>query len=223
MLEFTPQRNNKNMTIFKNSYLIMRHGESEANAKGVIVSDPSIGCERFGLTQQGSQQVIDSALAYTGESITQIICSDFLRTQQTAQLIAETLNLPSPLQDTGLRERYFGHWDGMSAEHYQGILQRDHITEQRADDGVESPETVLQRGIKVLERLEQKYQDHVILLVSHGDILQILCTRFVGKSPRQHRSLPHHETAEIRWLVSQGDEYLFHDEQTEKSSYIKSQ
>jgi len=194
------------MTVFKNSYLIMRHGESDANVKGVIVSDPAIGCEHFGLTQQGSEQVIASGLAYTGEAITQIICSDFLRTQQTAQLIAESLDLPSPQQETNLRERFFGAWEGMSAEHYQGIWQRDQMTEQPADDGVESPEAVLQRGIKSLERLEQQYQDQVILLVSHGDILQILRTPFAGKPPQQHRSLPHHETAEIRRLVSQGDE-----------------
>ncbi len=194
------------MAVFKNSYLIMRHGESGANVEGVIVSAPAIGCERFGLTQQGSEQVITSGLAYTGEAITRIICSDFLRTRQTAELIAESLNLPSPQHDTGLRERFFGAWEGQSAEHYQGIWQRDQITEQCADDGVEGTVAVLQRGIKVLERLEQQYQNQVILLVSHGDILQILRTLFVGKPPQQHRSLPHHETAEIRWLVSQGDE-----------------
>ncbi len=204
------------MAVFKNSYLIMRHGESDANVKGLIVSDPAIGCERFGLTPQGSQQVIDSVLAYTGEAITQIICSDFLRTRQTAQLTAESLKLPSPQQDTGLRERFFGAWEGMSAEHYQGIWQRDQMAERRADDGVESPEAVLQRGIKSLERLEQQYRGHVILLVSHGDILQILRTAFVGKPSRQHRSLPHHETAEIRCLVSQGDECDLRGEQPEK-------
>jgi probable phosphoglycerate mutase len=201
------------MTVFKNSYLIMRHGESVANAKGVIVSDPAIGCKDFGLTQQGSEQVVASVLAHTGEAITKIICSDFLRARQTAELIAQSLNLPSPQQDTGLRERFFGSWEGKSDEHLQGIYQRDEITEKQVDDGVESTEAILQRGIKVLERLEHRHQGHVILLVSHGDILQILRTAFVGKPPRQHRSLPHHETGEIRWLVSQGDEYLFHNEQ----------
>jgi len=195
------------MAVFKNTYLIMRHGESDANVKGVIVSDPAIGCEHFGLTQQGSEQVVASAMAYTGETFTQIICSDFLRTRQTAQLMAESLSLPSPQQDTGLRERFFGHWEGKSAEHYQSIWQRDQITKQRADDGVESTEAVLQRGIELLKRLEQRYLGQVVLLVSHGDVLQILRTAFVGKPPQQHRSLPHHETSEIMCLVSRGDEY----------------
>jgi len=165
----------------------MRHGESDANLMGVIVSDPAIGCERFGLTQRGSKQVIASAMAYTGEAFTQIIYSDFLRTRQTAQLMAESLSTPSRQQDTSLRERFFGHWEGKSAEHYQSIWQQDQISKQRDDDGVESTEAVLQCGIKLPKRLEQPYQNHVTLLVSHGDVLQILRTAFVGKPPQQHR------------------------------------
>ena len=183
----------------------MRHGQSEANVAGVVVSDPAIGCQRFGLTERGSEQVIASALQHTGKVFTQVICSDFLRTQQTAQLVADTLGLASPQQETGLRERFFGCWEGMSDEHYQDVWQRDQMTEQTTKDGVEHTEIVLQRGVKVLERLERQYQNQVILLVSHGDMLQILRTAFVGKTPQQHRSLPHHETAEIKSLVCQGD------------------
>ena len=195
------------MKVFRNSYLIMRHGQSEANVAGIVVSEPKIGCERFGLTKWGAEQVIASALEYSGEAFTQIICSDFLRTQQTAKLTAETLNLPSPQQDIGLRERFFGRWDGESDKHYQDVWDRDQLNEQPADDGVEGVDDVLQRGLKVLEKLEQKYQNQVILLVSHGDMLQILRTAFVGETPQQHRSLCHHETAEIRSLVSRGEQF----------------
>ena len=195
------------MKVFRNSYLIMRHGQSEANVAGIVVSEPKIGCERFGLTKWGAEQVIASALEYSGEAFTQIICSDFLRTQQTAKLTAETLNLPSPQQDIGLRERFFGRWDGESDKHYQDVWDRDQLNEQPADDGVEGVDDVLQRGLKVLEKLEQKYQNQVILLVSHGDMLQILRTAFVGKTAQQHRSLCHHETAEIRSLVARGEQF----------------
>jgi broad specificity phosphatase PhoE len=189
---------------FRNSYLLMRHGESDANVSGLIVSDPKIGCERFGLTERGSQQVIASARGFTGEAITQIVCSDFLRTLQTAQLVADTLNLPQPQPEVGLRERYFGGWEGMSAEHYENIWQRDEAGKQ-SDDHVESPEAVLKRSLSVLNRLEQEYQDQVILLISHGDMLQILSTSFAGISPNKHRSLPHHQTAQIKYLLTQNE------------------
>ncbi|MEH6404066.1 MAG: histidine phosphatase family protein [Sneathiella sp.] len=194
------------MTVFRNSYLIMRHGQSEANVAGVVVSDPAIGCERFGLTKQGSEQVITSALEHEGEGITQVICSDFLRTQQTAKLVVDTLNLPSAQPEKGLRERFFGRWEGKSDKHYQDIWDLDQLNGQPVGNGVESVESVLQRGFKVLERLERQYTNQVILLVSHGDMLQILRTAFIGKLPKLHRSLSHHETAEIKQLVSQGDE-----------------
>ena len=191
-----------NEVSFRNSYLLMRHGESDANVSGVIVSDPKIGCERFGLTDRGSKQIIASVKGFTGEAITQIVCSDFLRTLQTAQLVANTLNLPQPEQEAGLRERFFGKWEGMSAEHYENIWQRDEM-DKHSDDGVERPQEVAQRGLMVLERLEQQYQGEVILLVSHGDMLQILSTSIAGISPHKHRSLPHHQTGEIKYLVAQ--------------------
>ena len=191
-----------NEVSFRNSYLLMRHGESDANVSGVIVSDPKIGCERFGLTDRGSKQIIASVKGFTGEAITQIVCSDFLRTLQTAQLVANTLNLPQPEQEVGLRERFFGKWEGMSAEHYENIWQRDEM-DKHSDDGVEQPQEVAQRGLMVLERLEQQYQGEVILLVSHGDMLQILSTSIAGISPHKHRSLPHHQTGEIKYLVAE--------------------
>ena len=191
-----------NEVSFRNSYLLMRHGESDANVSGIIVSDPKIGCERFGLTDRGSKQIIASVKGFTGEAITQIVCSDFLRTLQTAQLVANTLNLPQPEQEVGLRERFFGKWEGMSAEHYENIWQRDEM-DKHSDDGVEQPQEVAQRGLMVLERLEQQYQGEVILLVSHGDMLQILSTSIAGISPHKHRSLPHHQTGEIKYLVTE--------------------
>ena len=187
---------------FRNSYLLMRHGESDANVSGVIVSDPKIGCEQFGLTDRGSKQVIASVRGFTGEAITHIVCSDFLRTLQTAQLVANTLNLPQPEQEVGLRERFFGNWEGMSAEHYDNIWQRDEV-DKHSDDGVERPKDVAQRGLNVIDRLERQYQGEVILLVSHGDMLQILSTSIAGISPHKHRSLPHHQTGEIKYLVAE--------------------
>ena len=191
-----------NEVSFRNSYLLMRHGESDANVSGVIVSDPKIGCEQFGLTDRGSKQIIASVKGFTGEAITQIVCSDFLRTLQTAQLVANTLNLPQPEQEVGLRERFFGKWEGMSAEHYENIWQRDEM-DKHSDDGVERPQEVAQRGLMVLKRLEQQYQGEVILLVSHGDMLQILSTSIAGISPHKHRSLPHHQTGEIKYLFTE--------------------
>ncbi len=55
------------MAIFKNTYLIMRHGESEANVADLVVSNPDIGCAKYGLTPLGKSQAEKTAMAYSGE------------------------------------------------------------------------------------------------------------------------------------------------------------
>jgi hypothetical protein len=49
--------------------------------------------------------------------------------------------------------------------------------------------------------LEQRFVDTILLLVSHGDALQILQTAFAGRDASEHRQLQHLQTAEIRPLL----------------------
>ena len=48
----------------------MRHGESEANVAGVIVSDPEQGCHGYGLTEKGRLQVLHSVARHNDKQIT---------------------------------------------------------------------------------------------------------------------------------------------------------
>jgi broad specificity phosphatase PhoE len=196
---------------FKNKYVIMRHGESEANVAGLIISDPAIGRERYGLTEQGRQQVVASVNDYklTNLSsrqgivnpISKVVCSDFLRTIQTATLSTKIMGLPHPQFETGLRERFFGDWEGKTDTHYPDIWKLDKDAASQTAQKIETVNQVRLRGLKVIERLEQQFQNEVILLVSHGDMLQILLTAFVGVTADQHRTLPHHHQAEIKPLI----------------------
>ena len=56
---------------------------------------------------------------------------------------------------------------------------------------------MLQRGLNVIQQLEQEYNNKTLLLVSHGDMLQILRTAFEGVAASLHRKLAHHQTAQI--------------------------
>jgi probable phosphoglycerate mutase len=49
--------------------------------------------------------------------------------------------------------------------------------------------------------LEQKYKNKKIILIAHGDALQILQSGFQKICSSKHRSLEHLETAEIRELT----------------------
>jgi hypothetical protein len=40
-----------------NAFFGIRHGESEANVAGLIVSAPEVGTQKYGLTERGRRQV----------------------------------------------------------------------------------------------------------------------------------------------------------------------
>ncbi|MBO0776261.1 MAG: histidine phosphatase family protein, partial [Actinobacteria bacterium] len=68
----------------------------------------------------------------------------------------------------------------------------------RRDNDVEPVTAVLDRTTAFVAALEREHRGRDILLVSHGDALQILQAGFAGVDPARHRSLPHLRTAEIR-------------------------
>lgn len=195
-------------TSLKNQYFAMRHGQSEANVAGIIVSDPQIGCNQYGLTALGQQQVIKSA-SNTSELNQDIliISSDFLRAQNTAEIAQKILNTTHPIQySTALRERFFGELNGQNDTQYQMVWDIDQQNPDHQEFGVESANQVVSRVSALILQLEQQPFDEKknvrlkILLVAHGDVLQLLQTWFQDVPASQHRSLPHLETAEIRCL-----------------------
>lgn len=181
-----------------NRYFVMRHGESLANRAGVIVSDPKRGTKGWGLTENGRRQAELAANRYHGPVLACVYCSDFLRARETAEVVAKVLNNIPVETATELRERYFGDWEGASAEQYPRVWALDAANPQHSQGHVESVAEVRDRLLVLITALEDRHTDQQVLLVSHGDPLQILQTVFAGIPMRSHRSLPHLEVAEIR-------------------------
>ncbi len=183
---------------FKNTFLLLRHGESYANRNGIIVSSPDIGITGYPLTGQGANDVAKLAMHSRMNSDLQIICSDFLRTVQTAEIFAEVLDAKQPQQTPALRERYFGHWDGAAASNYQAVWKNDELG--LVENNVETIASVLERNLRCLWELEQSAVGQTFMLVSHGDCLQILLSWFQGLSPRFHRQIIAIKPANLRLL-----------------------
>jgi glucosyl-3-phosphoglycerate phosphatase len=78
------------------------------------------------------------------------------------------------------------------------VWAADEVSPDHREGHVESANAVLARVTAFIITLEQRYAGRDILLVSHGDTLQILQTGFWRMSPGRHRELPHIEPAEIR-------------------------
>ena len=48
------------METLKNTYYAFRHGQSQANVDGIIISDPDVGTKEYGMTEEGIRQVYTS-------------------------------------------------------------------------------------------------------------------------------------------------------------------
>jgi broad specificity phosphatase PhoE len=189
-----------------NRYNVMRHGQSKANAAGIIVS--CIRNDRqgdYGLTELGRQQALAVARGCDLPRDTIICSSDFSRARQTAEIVRAQLGAAGVVIAEALRERYFGAWEGSATGNYARVWAADETDSGRADGDVEPAAAVLRRTTALIVDLERRYAGRDILLVSHGDPLQILQAGFLQIDPSRHRSLPALETAEIRPLRLAGD------------------
>ena len=58
-----------------NTFLIVRHGQSEANVEGIVVSTPENGCSKYGLTHLGRKQAHDAGEEIAAWLRTQGVCA----------------------------------------------------------------------------------------------------------------------------------------------------
>lgn len=189
-----------NVKKLKNNYFLMRHGKSEANVKKIIISDPIDGINSCGLVNE--EEVRKSAkeardIGLLDENVI-IVSSDFKRTKETVEIVRKIFKTGNVIFSPKLRERYFGNWEKTSTSNYQKVWEDDKNTPNHKNNNVESTDEVLERTTSLIKDLEERYANKNILLVSHGDALQILQTAFERIPSFKHRSLPHLETSEIR-------------------------
>lgn len=168
---------------------IMRHAQSEANAQNLIVSDPEIGAKSYGLTDFGRKQAHDAARRWDA-AVDRIISSPFLRALETARIVQQVCGGKLEISEN-LRERFFGEFDMTDTDDYHKVWEYDR-DRMHKKHGVESVEEVARRMMEVLKSCRGD-----VLLVSHGDPLQILQAELEGVL---HTDIPKIQNAEIRPL-----------------------
>ena len=89
-----------------------------------------------------------------------------------------------------LRERHFGELEGKADSHYPEVWAFDAQNADHTQWQVEPVKRVAARMVAALEALEQRFEGETVLVVSHGDPLQILLTALAGKPLTQHREQP---------------------------------
>ena len=183
----------------KNNYLCMRHGRSLANAEGLIISDPATGINGWGLAQDAELDLRRNLAQITKDPGMIVLTSPFRRARETAGLAVEFLGCKEEVIEPDLRERYFGEMDGKSDTNYPLVWSDDLNNPDNTRYGVESPRAVLDRILGLIVKIESQWSEQTLILVSHGDPLDILLAWSVGKTPDDHMNTGM-QTGEIRPL-----------------------
>lgn len=153
---------------------VVRHGQSEANAGGVIRADDA----ETPLTEQGHEQAKFIAKRASKLPIEVIISSTMLRARQTAEHIAETTNATIELSDLIVERRSPSGFEGLFStdskvvEAGKAIEENLGIPNYRYSDE-ETFEEIRDRAIKALNFLALRPEAE-ILVVSHGMFLKML-------------------------------------------------
>ncbi len=175
-------------------------------------------------TAPGSVDSMDNTVSSQSKAMLQsrddvvFYASDFARAYETAyhcratlkDLLPKGLGAVKPKQrptpafftTASLRERSFGIFEGNDHTNYANVWEKDAIEPISSTHfESESIASVLDRVIKLVNEIEDIYQDKIIVFVSHGDVCQITQTAFMSLDGRQHRSLPHMNNCDVRELL----------------------
>ncbi len=167
----------------KNTYYLCRHGEAENNVKNMI---SSLVTSSHHLTDKGKKQVEESVKWLKDKKIHLIISSPFLRTKETAEIIANKIGIDKNkiIFESLLGEVNLGIWNGRAIDDFF----KEFKTENRFVDtpqGGENYNDIKKRMGDVLYNLEKKYKDKNILIVSHQLPLFFLETVGRGENKEQ--------------------------------------
>ncbi|KAH1092449.1 hypothetical protein AAZX31_14G001900 [Glycine max] len=200
-------------SIVKNRYWVLRHGKSIPNERGIIVSSMENGTRpEFQLASDGVHQAQLAAQSFQKEleanniplANVRICYSPFSRTTHTANVVSTLLNLPfdgphcKVIQD--LRERYFGpSFELLSHDKYQVIWDIDEKDPFLGPEGGESVKDVACRLATAMATMESEFQGCAVLVVSHGDPLQILQT--ILHAANEHKEPTYNDLASILTAV----------------------
>ncbi len=161
--------------------ILIRHGETDWNRELRFQGHVDVP-----LNEIGQEQARRVGLRLAGEAVQHLVCSDLLRTRQTAQpLVAQLVTQLGPLfsldaaLDADLREQNFGVVDGLRVpdvkqQHPQAWSQ---WVQFGADYAFTDGETVRQFHARVMgavQRLAAAYAGQTVVVVTHGGVLDMI-------------------------------------------------
>lgn len=147
----------------------IRHGQTDWNREGRLQGSSDIP-----LNDTGREQARDAEAMLAQWSWDAIVSSPLSRARETARIVAEGLGLPlGPAYDE-LVERDYGPLEGVPDRE---VMAR---WPNRDYPGAEPLESVVDRCLRGLDRIDADYPNSNVVVVCHGTIMKYTLIRMTG-------------------------------------------
>lgn len=161
------------------TFYLVRHGESEGNAKGVIQ-----GTSDFPLTEKGKNQVRGLNEKLVSIKFDAIFSSDLLRAKETAEILNLERQLVVQISKL-IRERNYGVYEGRKGDDFNNDVKKatkqleemtDKMNRSIWDFGdlstVEKREELVARMITFIREIAITHANKTVLVVAHGGLFR---------------------------------------------------
>lgn len=164
-----------------NIALFLRHGETDFSKQRFYddaIEDPPLNPRGLKQAQLWKEPLKNE------REIAAIYASPSLRTQETAKIATSAIDLDIETV-TGLRERSFGTWGGLSTEEVQNKFPEDWADWKRdkmhhAPLGGESLMDFFKRVEQTITQLITQHHEQTILVVAHAGTIRMLVIAALG-------------------------------------------
>ncbi|NLJ46604.1 MAG: histidine phosphatase family protein [Treponema sp.] len=154
-------------------FYLIRHGESEGNARLVMQ-----GLLDLPLNPRGEAQAEAAGAWLADKGVSRLYSSPLRRALRTAELIAARANLPAPRPDPVFTELDTGLFTGLSVpeirEQHPEVYREFRARSWDAVPGAESSASLYERALRAWEFLKARARETegAVAVVSHGGCLQ---------------------------------------------------
>ncbi len=198
------EENNHFCTIY-----LVRHGEAEGNAHGIIMGHLDLP-----LTEKGEAQAKETAQKLKDIHFDYVYSSDLMRARRTAEII--TLEKKLAVQTSKLlRERTYGIHEGKHyADYSEGTktfwdslekLSEEARKDASYPDGIESDSSIASRMITFLREIAVAAPGKTVLVATHGGILRAFLIR-IGYAKRE--GFPDIKNGAFIKMISDGIDFI---------------
>lgn len=174
---------------------LVRHGQTDWNFQEIIQ-----GREDIPLNEIGKKQASQSAAALRAESWDIIVSSPLVRAHETAQAIANAVEIDAIHLDERFMERNFGVASGKPVAEVRQFITDGNV------EGMETDQEIVERCFEALKDVAQKYMGKRIIIVAHSHAIKAMLhaispEEITFQTPLQNACISYVREIEGTWQV----------------------